>query len=103
MNSKSLLAAIAVCASVSVFSQSDSSSFYLQKGLDEKTKGRRMESLKQLEKAYSFNNSNKQLVSELALAYNDLRLYAKANETLHKLEQLGDHSASTYRQLMLLN
>jgi hypothetical protein len=36
------------------FAQSDSSTFYLQKGMEEKAKGRRMEVVKQLEKSLQF-------------------------------------------------
>lgn len=100
---KYMLTVVFISFSLLLFSQTDSSAFYLQKGLDEKVKGRKMESLKQLEKAYHFNKNNQQVVSELAQAYQDIRLYAKARETFQKLEQLGDRSAATYKQLMLLN
>lgn len=85
------------------FSQTDSAGYFLQKGLDEKTKGRRMESLKQFEKAYSYNKSDKQIVSELASAYMDLRRYAQAREKYQQLEGLGDNSAVTYKQIMQLS
>jgi tetratricopeptide (TPR) repeat protein len=101
--SKLTLTAILLGISSITFAQADSSSFYLQKGMDEKSKGRRQESLKQFEKAYSFNKTDKVLVSELAAAYLDLRRYAQAKEQFLHLEQMGDHSDSTYRQLMLLN
>lgn len=85
------------------FAQSDSSAFYFQKGLDEKAKGRKMESLKQFEKAYSYSNTNKEIVSQLAATYLDLRRYPQAKEKFLQLEKMGDQSDSTYRQLMLLN
>jgi len=85
------------------FSQTDSSAFFLQKGLEEKTIGRRMESLKHFEKAYQYKNDDKQIVSELAAAYLDLRRYAQAKQKFQELEKLGDKSDSTYRQLMLLS
>lgn len=85
------------------FSQTDSSAFYLQKALEEKTKGRRMEVVKQLEKAYGFNKNNQQVVSELAAAYTEVRMYAKAKEKFVQAESLGDKSATTYKQLMDLS
>ena len=49
----------------------DSADFFLQKGLLEKQNGRRLESLKNFEKAYKFDASNKAVVTELASAYLD--------------------------------
>src|ERR1043165_7180821 len=97
---KIILASTAVAISVSLFAQSDSSNFYLQKGLDEKAKGRKMEVVKDLEKAYNFNKNNQQVVTELANAYVDIRMLAKAREKFIQAESLGDHSAATYKQLM---
>ena len=62
-----------------------------------------MESLKQLEKAYTFNQDNKAIISELAAANLDLRRYPQAKEKFLQLEKMGDQSDSTYRQLMLLS
>src|SRR5215203_425569 len=100
---KVILIMAAVFTSTQLLAQSDSSAFYLSKGLEEKSKGRRTESLKQLEKAYNFNKSNKNVISELAASYLDLRRYPQAREKYQQLEQLGDKSDSTYKQLMLLS
>jgi len=100
---KIFLTAVISAISFTSFSQTDSSAFYLQKGLDEKTKGRRMEVVKQLEKAYSYNKNDQQIVSELANAYMEVKFYAKAKEKFMQAENLGDKSAATYRQLMNLN
>jgi len=100
---KVILTSAVLSMSTFVFAQTDSSTYFLQKGIEEKGKGRRMESLKQFEKAYSYNKSNKEAVSELAAAYLDLRRYGQAREKYLQLEQLGDKSDSTYRQLMLLS
>jgi tetratricopeptide (TPR) repeat protein len=100
---KMFLAGALLGISATVYAQSDSSSLYLQKGLEAKQKGRRAESLTNFEKAYSFNRNDKQVVGELAAAYNDLRRYGKARDTYMELEKLGDQSDSTYRQLMLLS
>ncbi len=82
---------------------SDSSEFFLQKGLLEKKNGRRLESLKQFEKALSFDSDNKTVVLELASAYMDLRKYNQARDSYKKLVQLGEESASNYKQLMVLS
>jgi tetratricopeptide (TPR) repeat protein len=100
---KLLVTALLLNFSVLAFAQADSSNLYLQKGLEEKAKGRRLESLRAFEKAYGFNNNDKQLVGELAAAYLDLRRYPQAKEKFLQLEKMGDRSDSTYRQLMLLN
>jgi tetratricopeptide (TPR) repeat protein len=100
---KILFTAIIAGFSTLSFAQSDSATLFLQKGLEEKQKGRRMESMKQFEKAYSYNKADKQIVSELASAYYDLRRYAQSREKYQQLEQLGDNSAATYKQIMLLS
>ena len=100
---KLLLTATFVAAASTSFAQSDSSTFYLQKALEEKTKGRRMEVVKQLEKAYSYNKNNQQVVTELANAYTEVRMYAKAKEKFVQAESLGDKSGATYKQLTELS
>lgn len=100
---KVILTSVVLGLSTFLFAQSDSSTYFLQKGLEEKGKGRRMESLKQFEKAYTYNKNSKEVVSQLAAAYLDLRRYGQAKEKYAQLEQLGDQSDSTYRQLMLLS
>lgn len=82
---------------------SDSASIFLQKGLDEKAKGRRLESLKHFEKAQKYDGKNKVVIAELASAYNDLRKYAQAIETYKKLIELGDATAANYQQLLTLS
>lgn len=100
---KIFLAAAGLALTTAVFAQADSAALYLQKGIQEKAGGRRMESLKQFEKAYSFSSNNKDVVRELAAAYLDLRRYGQAREKFKQLASLGDQSDSTYRQLMLLS
>lgn len=84
-------------------SNPDSAVFFLQKGLQEKQTGRRMEAFKNFEKAYKYDNNNKSVVSELAASYYDLRKYPQAKDTYKKLEELGDQSPATYKQLMNLS
>lgn len=81
----------------------DSTEYYLQKGLEEKKNGRRLESLKNFEKAASFDASNKTLMNELALAYLDLRRYGQARDMFKKLVDAGDQSPATYKQLLTLS
>lgn len=97
-----LTAALAGMSSF-LFAQTDSATIFLQKGLEEKQKGRQMESLKNLEKAYQYNSSDKQIITALASTYYDLRRYGQSREKYQKLEQMGDNSAPTYKQLMLLS
>jgi len=86
-----------------ILSNADSASYFLQKGLQEKQNGRRLESLKNFEKAAKYDANNKAIVSELASAYLDLRRYNNARESYKKLVELGDESAANYKQLMTLS
>jgi len=81
----------------------DSADFFLQKGLLEKQNGRRLESLKNFEKAAKYDNMSKAITAELASAYLDLRRYSQARETYKKMVELGDNSAATYKQLLTLS
>lgn len=92
---------ITLTASVS-FAQIDSSSFYVYKGLQEKEKGRLLESYKAFEKAYSYNK-DAVLLKELADLMFELRRYPQARENYLRLEQSGDKSVETYRRLMDLS
>jgi tetratricopeptide (TPR) repeat protein len=85
------------------FAQTDSSEFFLKKGLEEKGKGRLMESYKAFDKAYYYNKNNKQVVSLLASSLFDLRRYAQSREKYMELEKMGDKSSTTYKQLMNLS
>lgn len=95
---------------VNSFSQSDisvpnkdSADFYLQKGLEEKKIGRRMESFKNFEKASRFDGTNKQITSELAGVLLELRRFPQAKEQYKKLVDAGDASAANYKQLLNLS
>lgn len=85
------------------FSQTDSASLFLQKGLLEKQNGRRLESLKNFEKAEYYNKTDKVIIGELASAYFDLRQYAKSLAAYKKLNEMGDQSPETLRQIMQLS
>jgi tetratricopeptide (TPR) repeat protein len=82
---------------------SDSAAYFLQKGMEEKEKGRRLESLKHFEKAQKYDQNNKVITAELASAYFDLRRYPQAIENYKKMLELGDASAVTYKQLLTLS
>lgn len=99
---KIILTTVGFGLSSFLWAQSDSAGLYLQKGLEEKAKGRRMESLKHFEKAYGYRK-NKQTTGELAAAYLDLRRYPLAKQKFEELEALGEKTDSTARQLMLLS
>lgn len=95
--------AVAAILSATAYSQTDSAHLFLQKALDEKARGRRMEVVKNLEKAYGYNKANQQVISELASAYTAVNFYAKAKEKYQHAESLGDRSPATYKALMNLN
>jgi tetratricopeptide (TPR) repeat protein len=84
-------------------SNPDSADFFLQKGLQEKQNGRRLESLKNFEKAIRYDANNKLVIAELAAAYLDLRRYNNARESYKRLVELGEGSAANYKQLMTLS
>ena len=65
---RSALLTASIFTSSLLWAQADSANFYFQKGLEEKKNGRLMESFKQFDKAYSYNNKDKQIVNELASA-----------------------------------
>ncbi len=81
----------------------DSADYFLQKGLTEKQNGRRLESLKNFEKAAKYDANSKVITNELASAYLDLRRYGQAREMYKKLVSLGDESAVNYKQLLTLS
>ena len=81
----------------------DSADFFLQKGLQEKQNGRRLESLKNFEKAARYDANSRSIVAELASAYHDLRKYNLAVEHYKKLVAMGEETADIYRKLMLLS
>jgi len=100
---KTTLSFLLIVVPAALFANSDSATYYLQKGIQEKQAGRRMESLKNFEKAMRYNATDKSVVFELAYAYMDLRKYMQAKEMYKKLVELGDASATNYKQLMDLS
>ncbi|MFM2137996.1 MAG: hypothetical protein RJA57_303 [Bacteroidota bacterium] len=81
----------------------DSADFFLQKGLVEKQNGRRLESMKNFEKAAKYDANSRSITEELALAYKDLRRYNLALEAYKKLLSLGGESVLVYQQLVGLS
>ncbi|HEX4877321.1 MAG TPA: tetratricopeptide repeat protein, partial [Chitinophagaceae bacterium] len=81
----------------------DSADYFLQKGLLEKQNGRRLESLKNFEKAAKYDANNKAIIAELASAYYDLRRYSFARDMYKKLAELGEQTAANYKQLLQLS
>lgn len=95
-----------ICLSSSVNARTqpiDSADFYLQKGLVEKENGRKLESLKNFEKAAKYDGNNKLITAELASAYHSLRKYGNAREMYKKLVSLGEETPEVYRQLLQLS
>jgi tetratricopeptide (TPR) repeat protein len=86
-----------------ISNNTDSADYFLQKGLQEKQNGRRLESLKNFEKAIRYDANNKVIIAELASAYLDLRRYNNARDAYKRLIELGDVSAANYKQLMTLS
>jgi tetratricopeptide (TPR) repeat protein len=85
------------------FAQKDSADFFYQKGLVEKEKGHKTETLKNFEKAVQYDSTNKALVADLAASYMELRKYYQAKESYKRLLDLGDASTANYKQLLQLS
>jgi tetratricopeptide (TPR) repeat protein len=100
---KIILLSVFLSVAVGLFAQTDSSAFYLQKALHEKAKGHALFAIKSLEKAQAFDKANRQVVAELATAYLDVRMLAKAKAAFMQLESMGGANTATHRQLMELN
>ena len=83
--------------------QSDSADFFYQKALKEKEAGRTLEVWKNIEKAYKYNPGDKAIINEFANVLLDLRKYGQAKEMFQKLEQMGDNSATLYKQILTLS
>lgn len=83
--------------------QPDSANYFYQKGIEQKEKGSRLESLKYFEKASQYDSTNKTITGELALAYFDLRKYNNARVTYKKLVSMGDESPANLRKVMELS
>jgi tetratricopeptide (TPR) repeat protein len=81
----------------------DSADYFLQKGLQEKQNGRRLESLKYFEKAAKYDSANKAITGELASAYLDLHRYGQARVMFKKLETLGETTAANFKQILTLS
>ncbi|MEJ7913096.1 MAG: CDC27 family protein [Chitinophagaceae bacterium] len=99
---RQLLLIVLATASSVAFTQNDSSSFYVYKGLQEKQNGRLMEAYKAFDKAYTFN-TDAAVLKELAAILYDLKKYPQAREKYLLLEKLGDKSLDTYNKLLALS
>jgi tetratricopeptide (TPR) repeat protein len=77
----SILAILLLAAFPSFSQLKDSADLYYQKGLSEKQNARRLESLKQFEKANKYDSNNKAILNEMAIAYMDLHKYDRAITT----------------------
>lgn len=100
---KNLLTILLAGNALLATAQSDSAQINLKKGLEEKAKGRRQESLKYFEKAYNYKKTDKEIITELATAYTGLGRYELAKEKYQQLEKMGSADENTYRQLTNLS
>ncbi|MDB5196418.1 MAG: hypothetical protein JWP88_789 [Flaviaesturariibacter sp.] len=98
-----ILTMATVCFTATAFAQTSDAALYLQRGLQEKTKGRAMVAYKQFDSAYMLNKADTQIVRELAGSLMGLRRYAQAREKYMELETLGAANADVYNQLMTLS
>ncbi len=94
---------ILLLLSGTLFAQTDSGRYFLNKGLEEKQAGRKLEVWKNLDKAYKYDSNNKQVITELAAVLYDLRKYAQAKEMMQRLEAMGENSAEQYNQLLQIS
>ncbi len=81
----------------------DSAAYYLQKGINETQSGHLLQGCQFLDKAYSYNQSDKAILQNLADALFDLRRYPQAKEKYALLAQTGDADAAVYKQLTMLS
>ncbi|MBS1633563.1 MAG: hypothetical protein JST10_13430, partial [Bacteroidetes bacterium] len=100
---RNLFILLLLLATSPAFSQTDSANLFYQKGLTEKQNGRLMESYKNLKTAIRYDDSNKEIVKSYAETCLNLRKYSEAREAYKKLVELGDESATTYKELMPLS
>ena len=97
-----ILSIILLFISFRIYSQSENASNFYHKGLIEKQNGSRLESLRFFEKAAYYNDSDIDIIRELASAYLDLRKYQLAAVQYKKLVEMGDETAANYKQLLVL-
>ncbi|MCW3073958.1 MAG: hypothetical protein JWP69_1027 [Flaviaesturariibacter sp.] len=95
------MATVCICAVASA--QVPDAAMYLQRGLQEKSKGRLMVAYKQFDSAYMQSKTDKAIVAELANSLFELRRYGPAREKYMELEKLGGADAAVYNQLMTLS
>ena len=98
-----LLFQLLVCVAITTSAQTDSAAYFLQKGFEEKGKGRTTEAYKAFDKAYGYNKTNKQVVQELADVLVALRRYSQARDKYLELEKIGAATPATYKQLLDLS
>jgi len=83
--------------------QQDSARYFFEKGMEEKQKGRKLEVWKNLDKAYRYDSSDRQIITELATVLFDLRKYGQSKEMMQKLEKFGEMSPEQYRHLLQIS
>lgn len=100
---KLFVAIVSLCAATSVFAQSDSSSFYLNKGLEEKKARRFREAEKNFAKASSFAPANLEILKEHAQSLIAQNRYQEAREIYIKAEKINADDQSVIDNLTTLS
>lgn len=102
---KSLLAVVVAtfCLTLAYAQNADSSSYYFQKGVEEKTARKFREAEKNFLKAHQQSPNNFDIVVELANAYTAQNRYAEAREKFLQADQLKSNDASVTENLAMLS
>src|SRR5690606_38210890 len=82
---------------------SDSSQYYFQKGMEEKEKGRKLESVRQFEKSVEFDPVNKAAYMEIATGYMEMNRITFARDAYTKLIELGEETKEVLEPLVLIS
>jgi tetratricopeptide (TPR) repeat protein len=88
------------------FSQSnlsDSAAIFFRQGLEKKKDRLHLEALRNFEKAFKYDSTNKNILAEMADSYYELRRYNQSMELYKKLEQMGAAGEETYKKLLSLS
>lgn len=102
---KSFLAVVVAtfCLTLAYAQNLDSSSYYYQKGVEEKNARKFREAEKNFLKAHQQSPNNFDIVVELANAYNAQNRYAEAREKLLQADQLKSNDAAVTENLAILS
>lgn len=100
---KNLMIIVAVCTSLNVLAQTDSSSLFYKRGLEEKSARRYREAEKNFARAHELSPGNFDYVVELADALVEQRRYAEAREKFVKADAIQANDPRVIEQLATLS